>query len=586
MSKRNGSDILIDSLIAWGVDTIFGMPGDGINGIMEAIRQRQGKIRFIQVRHEESAALMACAHAKWTGRLGCCLATTGPGGVHLLNGLYDAKFDRAQVIAITGMPYHDLIDTFTQQDVDLPRLFSDVAAYSTRIMSAAHVENAVSLACRIACTQHTVSHVALPVDVQEEEIADAEHSSRNVEHHVSFARQEGERIPEEQELARALEVLNRGKRIAILAGQGALGARDELIETAELLGAPIVKALLGKDVLADDHPLTTGGIGLLGTRPSAEVFEQCDTLLIVGSTFPYVEYYPKPGQARGVQIDRDASRIGLRFPVEVGLIGDARKTLRMLNARLKGHADRSFLERAQRAKREWRDLLENSLDNGTGRLTPGKLARETSQRLADDALVAWDSGHNTGVLARYMDARGAQRFCGSGLLATMACSVSYAIAAALAFPGRQVVAFTGDGGMAMLLGELATIVRYKLPIRIVVMKNNSLGQIKWEQLMFLGNPEYECDLTPIDFAKVAEGFGIAGFRADSPEACTAALDAAFAVPGPALIEATVDPYEPLLPAKRIEKYAANLDKALHEGTRDAPQIQAALRREPSRTQLR
>jgi pyruvate dehydrogenase (quinone) len=582
---RNGSDVVIDCLIAWGVDTIFGMPGDGINGLMEAIRSRTGQIRFIQVRHEESAALMACAHSKWTGRIGCCLATTGPGGVHLLNGLYDAKFDKASVVAVTGLPYHDLVDTFTQQDVDLPRLFSDVAAYSTRIMSAAHAENAVSLACRIACAQHTVTHVAIPTDVQEQDLEEDERSTRNVQHHVSFARQEAERVPEEGEIARALEILNRGRRIAILAGHGAVNARDELIEVAELLGAPIVKALLGKAAVPDDHPLTTGGIGLLGTRASHEVFEECDTLLIVGSTFPYIEYYPKPSQARGVQIDRDPTRIGLRFPVEVGLVGDARKTLKILSARLKAHGDRSFLERAQQKKRDWQILLDSSLVNGTGRLTPGQLAHEVGVRLHEDAIVAWDSGHNTGVLARYVNARGGQKFNGSGLLATMACAIPYAIAAALAYPGRQVVVFAGDGGMSMLLGELATIVRYKLPIKIVVMKNNSLGQIKWEQLMFLGNPEYECDLTPIDFAKVAEGFGIAAFRTARPEDCGAALDAAFAESGPALVEGTVDPYEPLLPAKRIEKYAENLEKALDEGTRDAPQIREALEREPSRTQL-
>jgi pyruvate dehydrogenase (quinone) len=582
---RNGSDILVDCLISWGVDTVFGIPGDGINGVMEAIRAREDRIRFIQVRHEESAALAACAYAKWTGRLGCCLATTGPGGVHLLNGLYDAKFDKASVIAITGLPYHDLIDTFTQQDVDLPRLFADVAAYSTRIMSAAHVENAVSLACRIASTQHGVAHVAMPVDVQEESIEDVEPSMRNVEHHVSFARQEGERVPEEAEIARALEVLNRGKRVAILAGQGALGARDELLEVAELMGAPIVKALLGKAVVPDDHPLTTGGIGLLGTRASQEAFEECDTLLIVGSTFPYVEYYPKPGQARGVQIDRDPTRIGLRYPVEVGLVGDAKKTLKILASRLKARADRGFLERSRRRKLEWDQLLERSLDNGTGRLTPGRLAREVGQHLADDALVAWDSGHNTGVLARYMDARAGQSFSGSGLLATMACSLPYAIAAALAFPGRQVVAFTGDGGLTMLMGELATIVRYKLPIKIVVMKNNSLGQIKWEQLMFLGNREYQCDLTPVDFAKAAEAFGIPGLRTNSPDTVNGVMNNAFAADGPVLVEATVDPSEPLLPAKRIDKYAENLDKALRAGTRHAPEIRAALRREPSRTQL-
>ncbi len=582
---RNGAGLLIDGLIAWGVDTIFGMPGDGINGIMQAIHEREDRVRFIQVRHEESAALMACAHAKWTGRLGCCLATTGPGGVHLLNGLYDAKFDRAPVIAITGLPYHDLIDTFTQQDVDLNRLFTDVAAYSARIMSAAHVDNALSLACRIAVTQRTVAHVSVPVDVQEEKLEDVEPSPRNVEHHVSFAKTDGARVPDEESISRALDILNRGQRIALLVGQGALGARDEVIEIAELLGAPIVKALLGKAVVPDAHPLSLGGIGLLGTRPSQEAFEQCDTLLIVGSTFPYVEYYPKPGQARGVQIDRDPSRIGLRFPVEAGLVGDARTTLKVLIARLKAHADRSFLADMQARKREWVELLESSADAPRRRLTPDRLARDLGRRLADDALVAWDSGHNTGVLARYVEARPGQMFAGSGMLATMGCAVPYAIAAALAYPGRQVVAFVGDGGLTMLLGELATIRRYDLPIKIVVMKNNTLGQIKWEQLMFLGNPEYECDLQPIDFVKVAAGFGITGFRAASSTDVGPALDAAMNASGAALVEATVDPNEPLLPAKRIDKYAENLEKALENGTAGAADIRAALAREPARTQL-
>ena len=584
-TARNGAELLIDALIAWGVDTIFGMPGDGINGLMEAIREREAKLRFIQVRHEESAALMACAHAKWTGKLGCCLATSGPGGIHLLNGLYDAKFDKAPVIAVTGLPYHDLIDTFTQQDVDLGKLFSDVAAYSTRIMSAAHVDNAVALACRIAVTQRAVAHVSIPVDVQEQSLEETEPSSRNVAHHVSFARTDGQRVPDEESLERAIDILNRGKRIAILAGQGALGARDEVLEIAELLGAPIVKALLGKGVVPDDHQLTTGGIGLLGTRPSQEVFEECDTLLIVGSTFPYVEYYPKPRQARGVQIDRDPSRIGLRFPVEAGLVGDARHTLKALIARAKGHGDRSFLELAQRRKREWTELLERSADAVCGRLTPDRLARDLGRRLADDAMVAWDSGHNTGVLARYVVARTNQVFAGSGMLATMGCGIPYAIAAALAFPGRQVVAFVGDGGLTMLLGELATVVRYALPIKMVVMKNNTLGQIKWEQLMFLGNPEYECALQPIDFAAVAEAFGIKGLRATSDKDLASGLDALFATPGPALLEALVDPNEPLLPAKRMPKYVENLEKALTRGTPGADEIRAALEREPAHTQL-
>jgi pyruvate dehydrogenase (quinone) len=469
--------------------------------------------------------------------------------------------------------------------VDLGKLFADVAAYSTRIMSAAHVENAVSLACRIAVTQRTVAHVSIPVDVQEETLDEVESSTRNVAHHVSFAKTDGARVPDEESVGRAVEILNRGKRIAILAGQGALGAREELIELAELLGAPIVKALLGKAVVPDAHPLTTGGIGLLGTRASQETFEECDTLLIVGSTFPYVEYYPKPGQARGIQIDRDASRIGLRFPVEAGLVGDARQTLKQLIARAKAHADRSFLELAQRRKQQWVDLLERAADEKRALLTPDRLARDFGRRLADDAIVAWDSGHNTGVLARYVQAREAQMFAGSGMMATMGCGIPYAIAAALAFPKRQVVAFVGDGGLTMLLGELATIVRYRLPIKIVVMKNNTLGQIKWEQLMFLGNPEYECALQPIDFVAVAQGFGIAGFKASTPDDVGAALDAALAAPSAALVEATVDPNEPLLPPKRMPKYVENLEKALDRGTPGAQQIRAALSREPARSQL-
>jgi pyruvate dehydrogenase (quinone) len=582
---RNASDALIETLVNWGVDVVFGMPGDGINGVMESIRTHKDKLRFVQVRHEESAALMACAYAKWTGRLGCCLATTGPGGIHLLNGLYDAKADRAPVIAVTGLPYHDLSDTHTQQDVDHTRLFMDVARYSTRIMGPAQVENAVTLACRTALAERGVAHVAIPTDVQEQEVEDAPRSPRNVKHHVSLAQAEARRIPLEDDIARAAEILNAGQRVAILAGQGALGATAELIEVAERLGAPVIKALLGKAVLPDAHPLTTGGIGLLGTRPSQEAMESCDTLLIVGSTFPYIEYYPKPGQARGVQIDRDASRIGLRFPVEVGLAGDAAVTLRMLKERLERKSDRSFLEDAQSKTQAWRDLLRRSADRPGRPMKPQKIAQALGERLAPDAIVVCDSGHNTGLCARHVELTDGQAFGVSGHMATMACGIPYAIAASIAHPGRQVVAFVGDGGLSMLLGELATITRYKLPIKIIVLKNNTLGQIKWEQMMFLGNPEYECDLQPIDFVKAAEAMGIPGWRAEEPQDCSKALDAAFAHPGPALVEAVVDPNEPLLPPKRMEKYAKNLEKALSAGTPGAAEIRRALQEEPAHSML-
>jgi pyruvate dehydrogenase (quinone) len=584
-SQLNSSDLTVETLIAWGVDTVFGLPGDGINGLMEALRTRQDRIRFVQVRHEESAAFMACAHAKWTGRLGCCLATTGPGGTHLLTGLYDAKLDHAPVVALTGLPYHDLIDTATQQDVSLDRLFADVAVYSSRVMGAAHVENTITLACRTALARRGVAHVALPVDVQEEPIEQSSASPRNVAHHVSFAQADALRIPAPQDIDRAAAILNAGHRVAILAGAGALGAREELLRTADLLAAPIVKALLGKAVVPDDHPMTTGGIGLLGTRPSQEAFEQCDTLLIVGSTFPYIEYYPKPGQARGVQIDRDAARIGLRFPAEVGLVGDARAALELLNAKLQRKQDRGFLEQAQHGADAWRTLLRDSAGSNQRPMDPGRVARDLSDRLAPDAIIAWDSGHNTGLCARYIEAQPGQMFSGSGLLASMACALPYAIAAQLAFPQRQVIAWAGDGGLSMLLAELATVVRYRLPIKIVVIKNNTLGQIKWEQMMFLGNPEYECALQPIDFAKVAEAMGMRGLRIEDPSRCGAVLDEALAHPGPVLVEAVVDPNVPLLPPKRRPKYAKNLEKALQAGTPGREEIERALREEPARTML-
>ena len=322
MATMTAADVLIESLIDWGVDTIFGLPGDGINGIMEALRTRQEKIRFIQVRHEESAAFMATAYAKFTGRLGVCLATSGPGGIHLLNGLYDAKLDGAPVLAITGLQYHDLIGTYTQQDVALDKLFVDVAVYNERIMGPTHVENVVDLACRMALSYRQVAHITIPVDFQEMKCEKKQRSKRNIPHHTSDLFFRSARLPDERELRRAADVLNEGGKVAILVGQGALHATDELIEAAEKLGAPIIKALLGKAAVPDDNPYTTGGIGLLGTKPSQEALEECDTLLMVGTSFPYLEFYPLREGVRGIQIDLDPKRIGLRFPVEVGLIGD------------------------------------------------------------------------------------------------------------------------------------------------------------------------------------------------------------------------------------------------------------------------
>jgi pyruvate dehydrogenase (quinone) len=572
MATTTAADILVDTLADWGVDTVFGMPGDGINGIVEALRKRQDEIRFIQVRHEEAAAFMACAYAKWTGRLGVCLATSGPGGIHLLNGLYDAKLDGQPVLAITGLQFHDLVNTWTQQDVELDKLFIDVCVYNTRVMGPTHVENAMELACRSALAYRGVAHVTIPVDIQSMPVKAGRRSERNVAEHASSLMAEGAHVPTEDQLARAAAVLNQGRKIVVLAGRGALGARDEVIAVAERLGAPIAKPLLGKGVVPDDHPLTTGGTGLLGTTPSQEALEDCDTLLIVGSSFPYIEYYPEPGQAKCVQVELDPQRVGLRCPLEAALVGDAARVLRALLPKLEHHADRSFLEKAQKGMREWRELMVERGTRTDAPMKPQVVAHELNKLLPDDAILATDSGTITTWIARHIDIRGEMKFSCSGNLATMACGLPYANAAAIAWPGRPVVAFVGDGGLAMLIAELATTVKYGLDVKVVVIKNNSLGQIKWEQMVFLGNPEYGCELEPIDFSTVARGFGLRAVRIEEASACADALREALATPGPVLIEAVVDPHEPPMPPKVPARQTARFAKALVSGTPNAGKI--------------
>ncbi|WP_019401905.1 thiamine pyrophosphate-dependent enzyme [Chelatococcus sp. GW1] len=578
------ADLLVDTLIEWQVDVVFGLPGDGINGIMEALRTRQDRIRFIQVRHEQSAAFMACAYAKWTGRLGVCLATSRPGGANLLTGLYDAKLDQAPVLAITGMQFHDLIETFTQQDVDLTRVFNDVAVFNAQVNDAAHMETLASLACRSALSQRGVAHLSIANDVQEQSLGEAERSKRNAPGHVPNRWFEGRRLPTESDLDKAASLLNKASRVMILAGRGALGARAELEETADLLAAPVAKALLGKAALPDDHPHSTGGIGMLGTLPSQEAMERCDALLIVGSTFPYIEYYPKPGQARGVQIDRDGQRIGLRYPVEAGLVGEAAETLRLLNDRLARKSDRGFLEEAQAGMARWREMMATSETKADVPLKPQVVARAFGLRLPDDAVLVTDSGQNTELAARHVDLRDGQAFGVSGALASMACGLPYAIAAGIAFPGRPIFAIVGDGGLAMQLGEFSTAVRYRLPLKVLVIKNNMLNQIAWEQMMFLGNPQFGCELQPIDFAMAAEAMGGIGHAVTRPEQVDDVLDRAFATEGPVLIEATVDAAEPMMPPKMPPDYAENFRKALPQ-TPGHEQIEAAIAEEPAKTMI-
>ncbi len=565
-----GADLLVETLEAWGVDVVFGLPGDGINGIMEALRKRQDRVRFVQVRHEESAAFMATGYAKYTGRLGVCLATSGPGGVHLLNGLYDAKLDGQPVLAITGHAFHDLIDTHQQQDVDLDRVFADVAVYNARVMGAAHVENAASLACRTALAYRGVAHLNFPVDLQEASASDR--SKRNVPGHAGEVPGTSARLPSPSEIERAALLLAEGRRTVILAGRGALGATKELLETADRLAAPIVKALLGKAVVPDDSPFTTGGIGLLGTRPSQEALEECDTLLLVGTSFPYIEFYPKPGAARAVQIDTDPARIGLRYPAEVGLVGDACATLRALLPLLRRREDRGFLDRAQERMKEWRDVLAKQESRTERPMKPQVVAAELGRRLSPTAIVSCDSGTITSWFARHIPARSGQMFSVSGNLASMANGLPYAIAAQIAYPDRQSVAFVGDGGFTMLMGEFATAVKYGLPVKVVLIKNDSLGQIKWEQMVFLGNPEYGCDLQPIDFVAFARACGGEGFRIEDPVECPSVLAEALSRPGPVIVEAVVDPFEPPRPPKITVEQAARFAEALAKGTPHAGRI--------------
>jgi len=561
----NASDVLLECLLDWGVEIIFGLPGDGINGIMEALRTRKDKIRFIHVRHEEAAAFMACAYAKYTGKLGVCLATSGPGGIHLLNGLYDAKMDGAPVLAITGMQFHDLIGTFTQQDVALDKLFMDVCVYNERVMGATHVENVVDLACRTALSYSGVAHITIPVDFQEEEVRGWDRSKRNIKDHTSSVRTRTYRIPAQGELQRAADILNNGRKVAILAGRGALGCGDRLEELAEMLAAPIIKPLLGKSVVPDDSPYTTGGIGLLGTEPSQAAIESCDALLMVGTSFPYIEYMPKPGQARAVQIDINPARIGLRYPVEVGLVGDSQTVLETLTPLLKRKEDRSFLEKAQAGMKEWWEVIQTRSSRMDKPMKPQVVAWELGKRLHDDAIISCDSGTIATWFAREIPARRGQMHSLSGNLATMAPGLPYTIAAQVAYPDRQCVGLVGDGGFSMLMADFATAVKYQLPIKIVIIKNNTLGQIKWEQMVFLGNPEFGVDLTPIDFAAFAHACGGVGYSVDDPKKCAAAVEQFLSSPGPAILEAVVDPFEPPLPGKVTAEQALHFAESLARG---------------------
>jgi pyruvate dehydrogenase (quinone) len=564
--EHTASDVLVERLIEWGADTIFGLPGDGINGLMEALRKHPDKLRYIHVRHEEVAAMAAVGYAKFTGKLGVCFATSAPGAVHLLNGLLDAKIEQAPILAITGMTYHDLIGTSYLQDINTDYLFNDVALYNQRIMGPQHVVNAVDYAVRTALTHRGPSHLAFPIDYQSMPAEAGSRFRRNVPGHTSASYRPPVRVPVRQDLEAAAAVLQGKTKVAILAGAGARGAGAELEAVAGKLGAPVIKAQLGKDCIPDDSPYTTGAIALVGTTPSEEAMEQCDALLIVGSTMPYIEFYPSPGQAVCVQIDDKPERIGLRYPADVSLVGDARATLAELLPLLARNENRDFLTQAQQGMTEWRALME---ERGTSPDLPMKPQVPTwalNDVLADDAIVCGDSGTVTTWAARQIMVKQNQRFSFSGTNCSMAAGLPYAIGAAAAYPGRQVVVYTGDGSLTMQLGDFLTAVQHDLPIKIVVIKNNTLGLIKWEQMVFLGNPEYGVNFAPFDFVKFAEAAGARGMHIQDPATCAAQMREAFSWDGPVIIECLVDPHEPPMPAKVKKHQVTKMAKALRQGT--------------------
>lgn len=539
-ADRDTADILVETLLLWGVTHVFGIVGDGINPVIEALRKRQDRIAFVGVRHEESAAFMATSFAKHTGKLGVCLATTGPGAAHTVNGLYDAKNDNAPVLVITGSTFHDLGGLHFMQGLDTVKLMEDVALFNETVSGPAHALLVVNRACRAALAGRGVAHLTIAKDVQAMKLGADKPSMENHGGRTSSSWLPPQGAPPLEQLRAAAEVLNGGQRIAILAGAGCLGARRELRQVADMLGAPVAKAYLGKALLADTDPLTTGGIGHLGTAPSSWAMHSCDTVLILGSMMPWIDYYPRPGQARGVQVDAKADHIGIKYPVEIGLAGDMRATLAALLPLLHAKGDRGFLAEAQRRMRDWNGLLAQVAATQHGvRLRPQTACRLLGEAAPANAVFSLDTGANTHFAARMISLREGQAWSGSGTMASMASGLPYAVGAAFAFPDRPSIAVVGDGGLAMLMAELSTAVLHRRNVKVMVLNNDTLGEVKFEQRM-LGNAEYGCALGHIDFAAVASAVGATGFRADSVAALRASIPQWLAAPGVALLDVQVD----------------------------------------------
>ena len=541
MENRNktSSDILVEKLISWKVKFIFGIIGDRINPIVESLRKHQDQISFITVRHEESAAFMASGYAKYTGKIGVCIATSGPGAIHLMNGLYDAYKDHAPVLAITGSPVSDLAGTDYIQEINIHSLMQEVAVYDQEITGPRQAETLVDLAIRSALNASGVAHLNFAKDNQDTEIREDKPSKKGNEklagtggftHRIQ--------LPAEEELKEAARLINSSDKIGILVGMGALGAREEVLELADILGAPVTKALLGKAVIPDDSPYSTGGIGHLGTLPSKEWMQECDLLLILGSNMPYLDYYPESAQA--IQIDHNPKRIGLRYPVKLGLVGDVKSTVQDLLPKIEKKSDRSFLEKYQKKMEKWHDILREVEEGESKLVRPQYLVAEVSRLLEPDAVVSIDTGAHTIFSARHWQIKKDQQMAVSGNLATMAPGLPYAIAAKLEFPKRQCVAFVGDGGFSMLMAEMVTAVRYNLAIKVIIFKNNELSLDVYEQRA-AGTELYGGDLTPINFTKIAVACGAEGYSCRDKSELSAVLKNALESDKPAVIEVYTDP---------------------------------------------
>ena len=577
---KTTSDQVLERLHEWGVRRIYGYPGDGINGLMGAFERIGDKMRFVQARHEELAAFMACAHAKFTGEVGVCMATSGPGAIHLLNGLYDAKADHQPVVAIVGQQARAALGGDYQQEVDLLNLFKDVAHEFVHMATVpAQVRHLIDRAVRIAKDQRTVTCVILPNDLQELEAVETPPRKHGTIH-SGIGRTFKHVQPSDDELRAAADVLNAGEKVAILAGAGSLHATDELIAVADMLGAGIAKALLGKFAVPDDLPYVTGSIGLVGTAPSWELMTECDTLLMVGSSFPYSEFLPKEGQARGVQIDLDGRRMSLRYPMEINLVGDSKETLSALLPFLKRKDAREWRRKIESNVAKWWKVMEKRAMAPADPVNPQRVFWELSPRLPDNCILTCDSGTSAVWYARDLKARRGMMGSLSGGLATMCPGVPYATAAKFCYPDRPVIALVGDGAMQMLgINGLVTISDHWREWRdprlvVMVLHNSDLNMVTWEQRGMSGEPKFSTsqDLPRFPFAEFANTLGLHGIRVDDPGRLGSAWDEALAAGKPALLEVVTDPNVPPLPPHISASEVRSYLKALLHGDPDATQV--------------